>query len=59
MLVRNAPETGAGLIPLCAFCGAPFWTLLLRHGIGGMVFAVAAPVVVMLAVYALVLERLG
>jgi len=25
------------LIPLCTFCGAPFWTLLLRHGIGGMV----------------------
>ena len=31
------------LIPLCAFCGAPFWTLVLRQGIGGMVFAVGAP----------------
>ena len=31
------------LIPLCAFCGAPYWTLRLRHGIGGMVFAAAAP----------------
>jgi len=31
------------LIALCAFCGAPYWTLRLRHGIGGMVFAAAAP----------------
>ena len=31
------------LIPLCAFCGAPYWTLRLRHGIGGMAFAAAAP----------------
>ncbi len=46
------------LIPLCAFCGAPFWTLLLRHGIGGMVAAVAAPCGI-LAVYALVAEQLG
>ena len=46
------------LIPLCAFCGAPFWTLLLRHGIGGMVFAVGAPFAI-LAVYALVTAQLG
>src|SRR5664279_4435094 len=25
------------LIPLCAFCGAPFWTLSMRQSIGGMV----------------------
>ena len=30
-------------IPLCAFCGAPFWTLVLRQGIGGMVAAVGVP----------------
>jgi hypothetical protein len=46
------------LIPVCAFCGAPFWTLSLRHGIGGMVVAVVAPSGI-LAVYALVAERLG
>ena len=45
-------------IPLCAFCGAPFWTLSLRHSIGGMVAAVGAPLVI-LAGYALLLERLG
>jgi ABC-type transport system involved in multi-copper enzyme maturation permease subunit len=45
-------------IPLCAFCGAPFWTLLLRHNIAGMVAAVGAPSG-MLAVYALVTEQLG
>jgi hypothetical protein len=46
------------LIPLCAFCGAPFWTLLLRHEIGGMVFAATAPVIIMLG-DAVVLDRLG
>lgn len=46
------------LIPLCAFCGTPFWTLALRHDIGGMVAAVGAPCGI-LAVYALVAERLG
>ena len=46
------------LIPLCAFCGAPCWTLSLRHGIGGMVFAAAAPGGI-LAVYALVVQQLG
>jgi hypothetical protein len=45
-------------VPLCAFCGAPFWTLALRHGIGGMVAAVGAPCG-LLAVYALVAEQLG
>jgi len=43
-------------IPLCAFCGAPFWTLLLRQGIGGIVAAVGAPCGI-LAVYALVTEQ--
>jgi hypothetical protein len=46
------------LIPLCAFCGAPFWTLLLRHEIGGMVFAAAAPVSILVG-DAVVLDRLG
>jgi len=46
------------LIPLCAFCGAPYGTLLLRHGIAGMVFAVAAPFGI-LAAYALMVEQLG
>ena len=46
------------LIPLCAFCGAPCWTLLARHGIAGMVFAAVAPGGI-LAVYALVAERFG
>ena len=45
------------LIPLCAFCGAPYWTLLLRHGIGGMTFAAAVPGL-LLGVNALVSERL-
>ena len=45
-------------IPLCAFCGAPFWTLELRQSIGGMVVAVGAPCG-MLAMYALVILRLG
>ena len=45
------------LIPLCAFCGAPYWTLLLRHGIGGMAFAVAIPSLLMV-MNALVTERL-
>ncbi|MGO8931793.1 MAG: hypothetical protein ACLQU3_33480 [Limisphaerales bacterium] len=46
------------LIPLCAFCGTPFWTLVLRQGISGMVVAVGAPCG-MLAVYALLTEHLG
>jgi hypothetical protein len=37
-----------GLVALCAFCGAPYWTLLLRQGIGGMAFAAAVPVLIML-----------
>jgi hypothetical protein len=44
-------------IPLCAFCGAPYWTLLLRHGIGGMAFAVAIPSL-LLGMNALLTERL-
>jgi hypothetical protein len=46
------------LIPLCAFCGAPFWTLSLRQGIGGMAVAVGAPCGI-LAVYALMTNHLG
>lgn len=46
------------LIPLCAFCGTPFWTLELRQSIGGMVAAVGAPCGI-LAAYALVVEQLG
>jgi hypothetical protein len=46
------------LAPLCAFCGAPYWTLLMRHGIVGMVMAVGAPSSI-LAAYALVTLRFG
>ena len=46
------------LIPLCAFCGTPFWTLEMRQGIGGMAAAVGFPSAVM-AVCALVNEQLG
>jgi len=45
-------------LPLCAFCGAPFWTLSLRHGIGGMVAAVSAPGSI-LATLLLINELLG
>jgi hypothetical protein len=45
-------------VPLCAFCGAPFWTLLLRQGIAGMVTTVGAPCGI-LAVYGLVTEQMG
>ncbi|MCX6915636.1 MAG: hypothetical protein NT167_21760, partial [Verrucomicrobia bacterium] len=31
------------VVALCASCGAPYWTLILKHEIGGMVFAVAVP----------------
>lgn len=30
-------------IPLCAFCGAPYLTLIARTGIGGAVFSIALP----------------
>jgi hypothetical protein len=46
------------LIPLCAFCGAPFWTLSLRQGIAGIVAAVAVPCSI-LAVIALITQQLG
>jgi hypothetical protein len=46
------------LIPLCAFCGTPFWTLVLRQGIGGMVAAVGFPSGIM-AACALVYEQIG
>jgi hypothetical protein len=39
---REGPVVLA-LVALCAFCGAPYWTLVLRHGIAGMAFAFAAP----------------
>jgi hypothetical protein len=41
---------------LCALCGAPYWTLLLRHGIGGMAFAAAIPCL-LLSVNALVMTE--
>ena len=46
------------LIPLCAFCGAPCWTLWLRHELGGMVFAVGAPIMIMVGDN-VVRDRLG
>lgn len=46
------------LVPLSAFCGAPFWTLSLRHSIAGMVATVAAPCGI-LAVIALINLQLG
>jgi hypothetical protein len=46
------------LIPLCAFCGTPFWTLELRQGIGGMAIAVGFPCAIM-AACALVNDQLG
>ena len=46
------------LIPLCAFCGGPFWTLSLRQSIAGMVSAVGAPCGIV-GVYALVVMQLG
>jgi hypothetical protein len=47
----------AALVALCAFCGAPYWTLLLRQGLGGMAFAAAVPVLISLAAR-LVTDRL-
>jgi hypothetical protein len=46
------------LIPLCAFCGVPFYTLELRQGIAGMVAAVGFPSAIM-AACALVHAQLG
>lgn len=63
-LVVSGPASGRvewlplALIPLCAFCGAPFWTLSLRQSIAGMVSAVGAPCGIV-AVYALVVMQLG
>jgi hypothetical protein len=45
-------------VPLCAFCGAPFWTLLLRQSIAGMVLTVGTPCGI-LAVFALVTAQMG
>jgi hypothetical protein len=52
-----APPFALVLIGLCAFCGAPFWTLRLRHGVAGMAFAAAAPIG-LLGIFALVTQRL-
>jgi ABC-type transport system involved in multi-copper enzyme maturation permease subunit len=63
-LVVSSPVSGRvewltlALIPLCAFCGAPYWTLSLRQSIAGMVAAVGAPCGV-LAVYGLTVELSG
>ncbi|HEY2951344.1 MAG TPA: ABC transporter permease subunit, partial [Verrucomicrobiae bacterium] len=32
-----------GFIPLCAFCAAPFWTLVFRNTLVGGLFTVVAP----------------
>ena len=53
----NSQWWGAALVALCAFCGAPYWTLLLRQGIGGMAFAAAVPVLLSLTAR-LVTDRL-
>ena len=55
---HSQEKLALALIPLCAFCGAPFWTLLLRHEIGGMVFAAAGPFALLLG-DAFVADRLG
>jgi hypothetical protein len=61
-LTVDRPETDGPnwltlvFVPLCAFCGAPYWTLSLRHSIAGMVFTVGAPCGI-LAVYALVTQQ--
>jgi hypothetical protein len=47
----------AALIGLCAFCGAPCWTLVCRQTLAGMVSAVGVPVF-LLVVYALVTRGL-
>jgi hypothetical protein len=44
-------------IPLCAFCGTPFWTLEMRQGMGGMVAAVGFPSAIM-AVCGLLYQQL-
>ncbi len=51
---HESPATLA-LVALCAFCGAPYWTLVLRHSIGGMAMAAGAPAA-LLALYVLVTE---
>jgi hypothetical protein len=63
-LALRRPEIGGqdwlalALIPLCAFCGAPFFTLSLRQSIAGIVAAVGAPCSI-LAVIGLITLRLG
>lgn len=47
LFYRQALDSGApvvlALIPLCTFCGAPFFTLLLQHEIAGTVLSAALP----------------
>jgi hypothetical protein len=35
------------LIALCAYCGAPYWTLVSRYGFGGMAGAMSVPTLLM------------
>jgi ABC-type transport system involved in multi-copper enzyme maturation permease subunit len=36
-----------GFIPLCAFCAAPFWTLVFRNTLVGGLFTVVAPAMIL------------
>ncbi|MDB6034145.1 MAG: hypothetical protein JWM16_4483 [Verrucomicrobiales bacterium] len=46
------------LIPLCAFCGGPLWTLLLRSNLMGVIIGILAPVA-LLVIQAIVADRLS
>ena len=45
------------LISLCAFCGAPFWTLLLRSNLVGMILSLLAPLG-LLMIFSILCERI-
>jgi ABC-type Na+ efflux pump permease subunit len=63
-LAVRRPEIGGQdwlylvLVPLCAFCGAPFFTLSLRQSIAGIVATVGAPCAILAAI-GLVTLQLG
>lgn len=52
-LGRSAPSevdfswTAFAFIPLCAFCAAPFWTLVFRNTLVGGLFTVVAPAMIL------------
>lgn len=54
--VGRGTQLGMTLAALCAFCGAPYWTLVLRNGIAGMALAAAVPTTILL-MNALVAEQ--